>query len=162
MTWQVKSGKATPPYDKIEAAISFDGAKVLLELSVENFGIIDHIKWRPAAGFSVLTGETGAGKSLIIDAIETLAGKRVGEEAIRAEADRLRIEGTFVPQGGSALKALLAECGIEDEDAVILSRDIGKDGRNLNRLNGRSVPLRFLREIGKLLIDIHGQSDHLS
>ncbi|MEA3253581.1 MAG: DNA repair protein RecN, partial [Chloroflexota bacterium] len=61
-----------------------------------------------------------------------------------------------------ALKALLAECGIEDEDAVILTRDIGKDGRNLNRLNGRSVPLRFLREIGKLLIDIHGQSDHLS
>ena len=87
---------------------------MLLELSVENFGIIDHISWRPSSGLNILTGETGAGKSLIIDAIETLVGKRVGEEVIRTGTDHARIEGVFELTEDTSLKELLAEHGLQD------------------------------------------------
>ncbi len=135
---------------------------MLLELSVENFGIIGHISWQPAAAFNVLTGETGAGKSLIIDAIEALVGKKVGEEAIRADADYAMIEGVFKLGSSLSLKELLKAYGIEADDNIVLTRQIGRENRSINRANGQAVPLRFLRGIGGLLIDIHGQSDHVS
>ena len=135
---------------------------MLLELSVENFGIIRHISWQPAPAFNVLTGETGAGKSLIIDAIEALLGKKVGEEAIRADVDFAKIEGIFNLSDSLFLKELLAGYGIEVDDNIVLTRQIGRGNRSINRANGQAVPLRFLREIGGLLIDIHGQSDHVS
>jgi DNA repair protein RecN (Recombination protein N) len=135
---------------------------MLLELSVENFGIIRHISWQPAPAFNVLTGETGAGKSLIIDAIETLLGKKVGEEAIRADVDFARVEGVFKLSDSLFLKELLAGYGIEVDDNIVLTRQIGRGNRSINRANGQAVPLRFLREIGGHLIDIHGQSDYVS
>jgi len=135
---------------------------MLLELSVENFGIIRHIRWQPATAFNVLTGETGAGKSLIIDAIEALLGKKVGEEAIRADVDFARVEGIFKLGDSLFLKELLKGYGIEVDDNIVLTRQIGRGNRSINRANGQAVPLRFLREIGGLLIDIHGQSDHVS
>ncbi|MCD6568431.1 MAG: DNA repair protein RecN [Dehalococcoidia bacterium] len=135
---------------------------MLIELSGENFGIVEDIKWRPTSGLNILTGETGAGKSLIIDIIEVLAGKRVGEEVIRAGKDHCSIEGVFQLDDASPLKELLTEQGLEAEETIILSREIGREGHTFNRVNGHSVPLRFLREIGGALIDIHGQSDHVS
>ena len=135
---------------------------MLLELSVENFGIIDQIRWRLAPGLNVLTGETGAGKSLISDAIEVLVGKRVGEDVIRTGADRAVIEGVFEVVDSPSLKELITEAGIEDQDVIILTREIEKRGRSFNRVNGHTVPLRFLQELGRILIDIHGQSDHIS
>lgn len=135
---------------------------MLLELSVENFGIIDHISWRPSSSLNILTGETGAGKSLIIDAIEALVGKRVGEEVIRTGTDHARIEGVFELAGDTSLKELLAEHGLQGEETIILTREIEKNGRNFNRVNGHPATLRFLQEIGKALIDIHGQSEHIS
>ena len=135
---------------------------MLLELSIENFGIIGQIKWQPISTFNVLTGETGAGKSLIIDAIETLTGKRVGEEVIRAGADYARVEGVIKSGENPALKNTLAGYGIETEDSIVLTRQIDRGNRGINRVNGRAVPLRLLREIGRLLIDIHGQSEHIS
>lgn len=135
---------------------------MLLELSVENFGIIRHITWRPTSHLNILTGETGAGKSLIIDAIEALVGKRVGEEVVKAGSDHTRIEGIFRVGGNSSLAKLLTECELEDEDALILTREIERDKRNFCRVNRRPVTLRLLQEIGELVIDIHGQSDHIS
>ena len=135
---------------------------MLLELLVENFGIIEQIRWRPSSDLNIFTGETGAGKSLVIDAIKALVGKRVGEEVIRTGAGCARIEGVFEHGGSSCLNELLTEGGIEGEDTIILTREIGKKGRNFNRVNGHTVPLRFLQEIGRALIDIHGQSEHIS
>ena len=135
---------------------------MLLELSVENFGIIGQIKWQPVSTFNVLTGETGAGKSLIIDAIEALTGKRIGEEVIRADADYARVEGVIKLSENPALQSILAGHGIEGEDNIVLTRQIDRGNRGINRVNGRAVPLRLLREIGRLLIDIHGQSEHVS
>lgn len=135
---------------------------MLLELSVQDFGIIDSIRWQPAAGLSVLTGETGAGKSLIIDAIGALLGGRAGEELIRSGAETARIEGVFSARPGSQVERVLQEWGCTDEDSLILVREIGRKSRNFCRVNGRTVPLRALREISRALIDIHGQSDQVS
>ncbi len=135
---------------------------MLLELSIENFGIIRHITWRPTSRLNILTGETGAGKSLIIDAIEALVGKRVGEEVIKTGADRTRIEGVFSIGGNSSLAKLLTESELENEDTFILTREIERGKRTFNSVNRRPVTLRLLQEIGDLAIDIHGQSDHVS
>jgi DNA repair protein RecN (Recombination protein N) len=135
---------------------------MLLELSIDNFGIIGHISWQPVPAFNVLTGETGAGKSLIIDAIEALVGKKVGEEAIRTDADFARIEGVFKLGENLFLKKLIADYGIAVDENIVLTRQIGRENRNINRANGQAIPVRFLRDIGGFLIDIHGQSDHIS
>ena len=135
---------------------------MLLELSVENFGIIEQIRWRPSSDLNIFTGETGAGKSLIIDAIKALVGKKVGEEVIRTGAGCARIEGVFEHGDNSCLKELLTEGGIKDDDTVVLTREIDKKGRSFSRVNGHTVPLRFLHEIGRALIDIHGQREHIS
>jgi len=135
---------------------------VLLELSIENFGIIRHITWRPTSRLNILTGETGAGKSLIIDAIEALVGKRVGEEVIKTEAARTRIEGVFSVGENSSLAKFLTESELENEDTIVLTREIERGKRTFNRVNRRPVTLRLLQEIGDLAIDIHGQSDHVS
>jgi DNA repair protein RecN (Recombination protein N) len=110
----------------------------------------------------VLTGETGAGKSLIVDAIEALTGKKLGEEVISTGAEQARIEGVFKLDTGSPIATLLDANGIEVEDDLILTRQIGRKNRNVNRANGQTITLRVLKEIGRFLIDIHGQSDQIS
>lgn len=135
---------------------------MLLELSVENFGIMGVVRWQPIAGLNVLTGETGAGKSLIIDAIGTLLGGRAGDEVIRSGATTARVEGTFSLDDNSQIETTLEELGCLEEDHLILAREIGKNSRNFCRVNGRTVPLRVLRQISRTLVDIHGQSDQVS
>jgi DNA repair protein RecN (Recombination protein N) len=138
---------------------------MLLELYITNFAIIDELHLQPASGFNVLTGETGAGKSIIIDAVSLLVGGKADSGMIRAGADQARIEGIFALDATSqaALVPVFAEYGLDDGGTeLILSRDVNISGRSVARVNGRAVPARVLQELGEVLIDIHGQTEHLS
>jgi len=139
---------------------------MLLELIIQNFAIIDQLRLRFGQGFNVLTGETGAGKSIIIDAVSLLLGGRADAEVIRAGADRATIEGLFLldEETQALVNPLLEQDGLEGDDPALLSlaREIRREGRSLCRVNGRSVTLKVLEGIGQSLVDIHGQSEHLS
>lgn len=141
---------------------------MLAELTITNFAIIDRVQLQLAPGFNVLTGETGAGKSIIVDALSQLLGSRADTTLIRAGVDRARIEGVFVLDDlkRPALRPLLQEYGLVDEDesldTLILARTLYSAGRSTGRVNGRAVTIGVLREIGEKLVDIHGQSEHLS
>lgn len=139
---------------------------MLSELTITNFAIIDRIQLSLVPGLSVLTGETGAGKSIIIDAVSTLLGGRADAELIRAGTEGARVEGIFVlpPTLRDELTPLLQEQGLQDDSGgeLILAREINRSGRNVCRVNGRAVPLSVLAQLGERLVDIHGQSEHLS
>ena len=139
---------------------------MLAELRVKSFGIIDELTWCLASGFNVITGETGAGKSLVIDAIEALLDVRLDEESIRFGTDSARIEAVFFIAKSAAwpaLRALLEEKGIAvEEDDLVVNCEFRRQGRAVLRVNGSAVTRGLLREIGALLVDIHGQSEHLS
>jgi DNA repair protein RecN (Recombination protein N) len=138
---------------------------MLTELRIENFAIIERIDLQLERGLITFTGETGAGKSILIDAVETLLGGRAESNMIRTGADRASVEGVFriSPQTGAPLRDLLESEELLDEpDQIILGREIRSNGRSLARVNGRSVSVALLREIGEHLIDVHGQSEHLS
>ncbi len=138
---------------------------MLTELHIENFAIIERLDLHFAAGLITLTGETGAGKSIIIDAIETLLGGRAEAVQVRAGAERASVEAVFrLPQETRAdIHAILQrEDLLDDPDHVVLSREVRLNGRNVARVNGRSVSAGLLREIGEYLVDVHGQSEHLS
>ena len=161
---------------------------MLLELTITDFAIIDSLHLRFGPHLNVFTGETGAGKSIIIDAISALVGERVGGDVVRAGSERAIVEGVFdighllarekaaissparvvsESEGGTAeaetLTETLAEFGIEVEDGtLILSREIVRTGRGIQRANGRATPLSALQRIAAFLIDIHGQSAHLT
>jgi len=139
---------------------------VLAELRIRDFAIIDELQWSFVPGFSVMTGETGAGKSIIVDAVELVLGGRADSTVVRAGADRAIVEATF--RLGSAQRAvidpLLKREGLEgdDVDLLHLGREVRLSGRSVSRVNGRAVTLALLREVAEGLVDIHGQSEHLS
>ncbi len=140
---------------------------MLSHLSIRNFAIIEHLDLQPSAGFNALTGETGAGKSIIIDAVSLLLGGRADTDHIRAGSEQAVIEGVFSPPEPlrrQVILPLLQEHGLEDEgeDQLILTREINREGRNLCRVNGRLATLSVLRQIGQELVDIHNQGEHLS
>ena len=165
---------------------------MLIELSVTNFAIIEQLRLPLGEHFTVLTGETGAGKSILIDAVSALVGARLGAESVRAGADRAVVEGifdvssllhtsggdarpngsappasdtlAFTPEATSAtLPDLLRELGVETEDGqLILTREITQTGRSTARANGRTVTLSALQQIAAELVDIHGQGAHLA
>jgi DNA repair protein RecN (Recombination protein N) len=138
---------------------------MLTELRIENFAIIDQLELRPSSGLIILTGETGAGKSIILDAVEMLVGGRAEATAIRADAELALVEGIFKLSGAekSAVHEILTrEEMLDDPDYVTLSREVRREGRNIARVNGRTVNAGLLKELGALLVDIHGQSEHLS
>lgn len=137
---------------------------MLTELSIENFAIIDRLLMRFSPGLTVLTGETGAGKSIIIDALQAALGAKVPADVVRSGARMAAIEAIFEVEDERMddLREMLDEIGIEEDDYLILRREISAAGRGTARLNGRAVPLSVLSSIGGLLVDIHGQSDHLS
>jgi len=139
---------------------------LLLELRVRNIGIIESIDWDLSRGLNVVTGETGAGKSLVVDAVETLLEGKVADEVIRHGSDEAQIEGVFALPDNEILpqlRELLAEKGLKsDEDNLVISCESKRQGRSVVRVNGHAVPRGLLRQIGRLLIDIHGQSEHLS
>ncbi|HSR30306.1 MAG TPA: AAA family ATPase, partial [Anaerolineae bacterium] len=139
---------------------------MLVELTIRDFAIISWLHLRFGPGFNVLTGETGAGKSIIVDAVSLLLGGRGDTEFIRSGTDRATIEGTFALDGETQaiINPLLEHDGLEGDDLaiLILSREIRREGRNVCRVNGRAVSLKVLAEIGQHLVDIHGQTEHLS
>ncbi|HEY1388770.1 MAG TPA: DNA repair protein RecN [Ktedonobacterales bacterium] len=161
---------------------------MLLELTITDFAIIDSLHLRFGPHLNVFTGETGAGKSIIVDAISALVGERVGSDVVRAGSERAIVEGVFdigqllarekaaissparatpESEGGATeaetLTETLVEFGIEVEDGtLILSREIARTGRGIQRANGRATPLSALQRIAAFLIDIHGQSAHLT
>lgn len=138
---------------------------MLLELTITDFAIIDRLHLNLATGFNVLTGETGAGKSIIIDAVSLLLGAKPEAASVRAGCERALIEGVFNLPASQELRDLLEANELandEDPDHLWLAREIRSGGRSTARINGRAVPSNLLRELGERLIDIHGQSEHLS
>ena len=133
---------------------------MLLSLTIQDFAIVEYASFAPGKGLNILTGETGAGKSLIIDAISALLGHRIGRDYVRKDADKAVIEAVFDGISEVVPEEVLSEYGVEAEDnTLILLREIGKDGRSLVRVNGRTMPVSVLKTIGSFLVDIHGQHD---
>jgi DNA repair protein RecN (Recombination protein N) len=138
---------------------------MLTELHIENFAIIDKLELHFEPGLITFTGETGAGKSIIMGALETLLGSRADNTLIRSEAERANIEATFRIAGHiqhPLHEILKKEDLLDDPDYVTLGREIRRNDRNIARINGRSVGVHIMREVGEFLVDIHGQSEHLS
>ncbi|RDU35178.1 DNA repair protein RecN [Neobacillus piezotolerans] len=135
---------------------------MLTELSIKNFAIIEALSVSFSKGLTVLTGETGAGKSIIIDAIHLLVGGRGSSEFVRHGEDKAEIEGLFLLDDTKhPCFSKTAEYGIDMEDSmVVLRRDINQNGKSVCRVNGKLVTLSVLREIGGTLVDIHGQHEH--
>mgnify|MGYP005849860247 CR=1 FL=1 len=139
---------------------------MLVELTISDFAIIDELTLRFDSGFNVLTGETGAGKSIIIDAVTTLLGGRADTNLVRTGSSRARIEGSF--RLSKDLRALidpiLEREGLDADqpDLLLLGREIRDNGRSFCRVNGSTVNLSILEEVAQPLVDIHGQSEHLS
>ncbi|TGD18793.1 DNA repair protein RecN [Levilactobacillus suantsaiihabitans] len=134
---------------------------MLQELSIKNFAIIDQLDVAFKNGMTVLTGETGAGKSIIIDAVGLLAGGRGSASFVRTGTDKAIIQGIFVfPEGGTTYR-VLDDLGIDHDDgSVILQREIHQNGRNTCRVNGMLVNTSTLKRIGETAVDIHGQNEH--
>src|SRR5437588_2958485 len=185
---------------------------MLLELSIRDFAIIDSLHLRLHRLFNVFTGETGAGKSIIIDAVSALLGGKIGADFVRSGCERASVEGIFSIEAlppvsdewrllaniaasatngvstifeamhnaeaqraaqlpvdansadaGVALATLLHEYDITPEDGqLILTRDIFRSGRTVSRINGRAVAQQVLQQVASWLVDIHGQSEHMS
>ena len=132
---------------------------MLLEISIKNFAIIESISLNFEKGMTVLTGETGAGKSIIIDAMNMMLGARATTEVIRHGAPKAEIEGLFSIENNRALEEIFDEQGLELSDEIIIRREILQNGRSISRVNGQMVNLSVLRTIGQQLVDIHGQHD---
>lgn len=132
---------------------------MLLEISIKNFAIIEAISLNFEKGMTVLTGETGAGKSIIIDAMNLMLGARATTDVIRHGAPKAEIEGLFSVENSRLLQELFDEQGLEMGDEIIIRREILQNGRSVSRVNGQMVNLSVLRAIGQHLVDIHGQHD---
>ncbi|MCB0209410.1 MAG: DNA repair protein RecN [Anaerolineae bacterium] len=139
---------------------------MLVEINIVDFAIIERLNLKFSEGFNVLTGETGAGKSIIIDAVTMLLGGRADSAFIRAGSDRARIESIFrlSPALRTIIDPILEEEGLEGDnsDVLVLGRELRSTGRSFCRINGSTVNLSILEKIAALLVDIHGQNEHLS
>ena len=138
---------------------------MLTELHIQNFAIIDKLDLRFGSGLIILTGETGAGKSIILDAVVMLIGGKADTTFVRTDSDAALVEGVFQlngPEKEAVHDVLNREELMDDPNYVVLGREIRKGGRSVARVNGRTVSVSLLKEIGALVVDIHGQAEHLS
>lgn len=136
---------------------------MLLELHIRDFALIDDLLFEVSDGFGVLTGETGAGKSIIVDALGMALGERIGVEVIRTGAEKCLVEAVFNTSDSPAAAKAAAEFGFAiDDNLLIISREIARNGRSQARVNGRAATASVLRDITALLIDVHGQHEHQS
>ncbi len=136
---------------------------MLLELSIKNLAIIDAATISFAPGLNVLTGETGAGKSIVVDAVNLVLGERADKTAIQSGCDKARVEALFDVRGNGAVLAMLAELGIEVEEGMLpVSRELTTAGRTVCRVADTMVQLSTLKQIADLLLDMHGQHEHQS
>jgi DNA repair protein RecN (Recombination protein N) len=136
---------------------------MLAHLSVRDFAIVEQLNLELHAGMTVLTGETGAGKSILIDALGLTLGERASAKVLRSGAERAEVVAVFELEPGCEAGRYLAEQDLASaEGECILRRSISRDGRSRANINGRPVPLQTLRELGDFLVDIHGQHEHQS
>ncbi|MEE8518922.1 MAG: DNA repair protein RecN [Dehalococcoidia bacterium] len=138
---------------------------MLVELSVHNFAVIEETRLGLGDGFNVVTGETGAGKSLLVDALEFVLGGAADRDLIRAGAGTAAVEAVFsLDTAATTLATTLAELGVDldEEQTLVLARETHREGRTVSRLNGRAVPASVVREVGRLLVNIHGQGSHVA
>ncbi len=135
---------------------------MLAHLHIRDYALIDRLEIDLRGGFTVLTGETGAGKSILIEALGLALGDRAGGGVIREGAERTDVNATVALEGNDDARRWLAEQQLDDGDECLLRRTVSTDGRSKAWINGTPVPLTALRELGALLIDIHGQHEHHS
>lgn len=139
---------------------------MLADLYIRNFAIIDELRVQLGSGLNVLTGETGAGKSIILDAMTLVLGDRADASMVRDGCDNAYVEATFFlgPELMDSISHFLEGEGLggDQPDIVLLARELRLNGRNICRINGRAANLALLREVGDQLVDIHGQGEHLS
>ena len=134
---------------------------MLLELSIKNVALIDELRVEFAPGLNVLTGETGAGKSILVDSVNLMLGGRAERDIVRTGTDKAVVQALFDVAGNSAALSLLAELGLEAEDGLIgVSRELTRSGRSVSRISGMMLPLSQVRRLTALLMDVHGQHEH--
>jgi DNA repair protein RecN (Recombination protein N) len=134
---------------------------MLKELRVRNYAVIEDVRLEFGAGLTVLTGETGAGKSLVVGALSLLLGERASTEIVRAGAESATVEGRFDIHDQSDVQARCAEAGLEVEDGwLIIRREVQREGRNRAWINGSSATAGLIRELAADLVDLHGQHEH--
>ena len=134
---------------------------MLKRLSIKNVALIERLDMDFDNGLNVLTGETGAGKSIIIDAVNLALGERASRELITTGAEKASVEAEFDIEGEEAVKSMLRQNELED-DGLIISRELSASGKNVCRINGTLVNLATLKQITDLLVDVHGQHEHQS
>ncbi len=132
---------------------------MLRELSIENLAVIENARASFCGGFNVFTGETGAGKSVLIGGVNAILGQRAARDVVRAGAEKAVITALF-DELSDEVRKKIEELGFSAEDELVLSREIFADGKSAARINGRTATASMLREIGELLVDIHGQHDN--
>ena len=135
---------------------------MLASLFIQNYALIDRLSLDLSGGLVILTGETGAGKSIIVDALGMLLGERVGADVVRAGATKATIEGCFKVPDHEPLSTLLKHHELDTTDTLILRRELSAGGQNRCFINSTAVPLSVLRQAGDLLVDLHGQHEHQS
>jgi DNA repair protein RecN (Recombination protein N) len=135
---------------------------MLTHIHVRNLAIVDEIEVDLAAGMTALTGETGAGKSILVDALGLVLGDRADSSVIRHDGDRAEISAGFDISGNTAASAWLTQQDLDMEGECQLRRIISREGRSRGYINGQAVPIQSLRELGERLVDIHGQHEHQS
>ena len=134
---------------------------MLLQLSISNLALIDAMSIDFAPGMNVMTGETGAGKSIVVDAVNLVLGERADRDLIASGKQKARVEAVFDIADNEKVKALLEELSLDaDEDTASISRELTSAGKNICRINGTVVPLQTLRQVSAQLLDIHGQHEH--
>jgi DNA repair protein RecN (Recombination protein N) len=135
---------------------------MLTHIQVRNLAIVDEVEVEPARGMTALTGETGAGKSILVDALGLVLGDRTDSSVIRHGSGRAEISAGFSVHGNDPVKAWLAEQDLDMDGECQLRRIINREGRSRGYINGQPVPMQSLRELGEQLVDIHGQHEHQS
>lgn len=135
---------------------------MLRHLAIRNFALVEHLELEFAPGMTVLTGETGAGKSILLDALGLVLGDRADSGTVRAGCDRAEISATFDIRDHDAVRAWLEERELNLDEECILRRTVSADGGSRGYINGQPVPVQSLRELGEQLVDIHGQHAHQS
>ena len=136
---------------------------MLRRLHIVNYALIEDVEIEFGPRLNIITGETGAGKSILIGALGLLLGARAHPEMVRTGAERCLVEGIFELGQGHACLPLMGDMGIEvEEGELILRREVTAEGRGRGFVNGVAVPVQTLKQVGKQLVDLHGQHDHQS
>jgi DNA repair protein RecN (Recombination protein N) len=137
---------------------------MLIQLVIRDFALVESVELMFGSKLNVLTGETGAGKSIIVDAVNLLVGMRASSDLVRTGAEKAQVEGLFDYSCCSGVQEKLVSLGLptSEDNTLLLSREISAEGRSICRINGRAVPLNMYRPFGEYLVDIHGQHEHQS